>query len=297
MEKVNGDMIGISLGNSQIGGHAIDALAGFGVDPAEMVAVVRNPAKAEALADRGVKVRPGEYGDPEGLRWSFSGVSALFLISGMAGPEERRKQHRGAIEAAKRAGVERIVYTSFIDAEEDSPFFAWSINRDTEAALRESDLAYTVLRNGMYSEADLDYVPKYLEFGKVLNNIGDGRISYISRRDLALAAARCLMDENHIGRTYSLTGPEAVTQTRLAELISEWTGRDIAYEVISDEEYRRFFADAYWGEVVVSLYQSVRSGNCETVTDDFRTVVGREAHTLDETWEKYYADSFEVSPQ
>jgi NAD(P)H dehydrogenase (quinone) len=262
-----------------------------------MVAVVRNPSKAEALVDRGVNVRPGEYGDPEGLRWSFSGVSALFLISGMAGPEERRKQHRGAIEAAKKAGVERIVYTSFIDAEEDSPFFAWSINRDTEAALKESGLAYTVLRNGMYSEADLDYVPEYLEFGKVENNIGDGRISYISRRDLALAAARCLLDDGHAGRTYSLTGPEAISQTRLAELISRWTGREVPYQEISDEEYRRSFADPYWGDVVVTLYESVRLGYCEMVTEDFRTIVGRDAYTLDETWERHYADSFRVSQE
>jgi uncharacterized protein YbjT (DUF2867 family) len=145
----------------------------------------------------------------------------------------------------------------------------------------------------MYSEADLDYVPRYLELGKVENNIGDGRISYISRRDLALAAAHCLRDEAHDGQTYSLTGPEAVTQSRLAELISRWADQEIPYRGVSDEEYLRSFDDPYWGDVVVTLYQSVRLGNCEMVTDDFAAIVGRQALTLQQTWDRYYADSFQ----
>jgi NAD(P)H dehydrogenase (quinone) len=284
-------MIGISLGNSHLGRLAMDALMDLGVEPRYLLAVVRSPSKAQDLVERGIHVREAIYGEDAAMKSALEGVRALYMVSGMASPEERRKQHRGVVDAARKAGVEKVVYTSFLDTADDSPFFAWSINRDTERALAESGLDFTVLRNGMYSEADLDHVPAYLEAGKVENNIGDGLISYISRRDLALAAARCILDAGHEGRTYTLTGPEALSQEDLARAISRWTGQNVPYETVSDEAYRDTFPDAYWGDVVVTLYQSVRLGNCEAVTGDFAEIVGREPLTLDETWDRFYAGS------
>jgi NAD(P)H dehydrogenase (quinone) len=282
-------MIGISLGNSHLGRLAIDVLLEQGVEPASIVAVVRDTAKAGDLRANGILVQTAAYGEEDTLAAAFEGVKSLYMISGTSKPGERRKQHRGVIDAAKRAGVERIVYTSFIDTADDSPFFAWNINRDTETNLEQSGLDFTILRNGLYSEADLDYVPRYLEAGQVENNIGDGKISYISRRDLARAATHCLLDDGHGGETYTLTGLVAVTQSELAALISTWTGKEIPYVPISDEAYRRTFPDPAWADVVVSLYRSVRAGNCEAVTGDFEQIVGRKPFTLDETWNLYYA--------
>jgi NAD(P)H dehydrogenase (quinone) len=152
-----------------------------------------------------------------------------------------------------------------------------------------SGLGHTILRNGMYVEADLDFIPEYVKAGKVTNNVGDGRISYISRRDLALAAVHCLLDDRHDGRTYTLTGPEAVTQARLAEWISGWTGKTIPYVPISDEDYRKTFPDPHWAEVIVALYQAVRLGNAEAVTDDFEAIVGRRALGVPEVYDRFYA--------
>ena len=139
----------ISLGNSKLGRLAIDHLAEGGVAPGDIVAVVRSPAKADDLTLRGVVVRRGEYGDEPSLVEALQGVDKLYMISGMASPEERRRQHRGVIESAKDAGVRCVIYTSFIDTAEDSPFFAWGINRDTETVLKASGLCHTILRNGM----------------------------------------------------------------------------------------------------------------------------------------------------
>jgi NAD(P)H dehydrogenase (quinone) len=279
---------GISLGNSKLGRLAIDHLMEKGVAPADIVAVVRTPAKADDLALRGVVVRRGEYGDEPSLVEALQGVDKLYMISGMAPPEERRRQHRGGIESAKDAGVRCVVYTSFIDTAEDSPFFAWGINRDTETVLKASGLCHTILRNGMYVEADLDYIPEYVKAGRVANNIAEGRISYISRRDLALAAAHCLLDEGHDGRTWTLTGPEAVTQAQLAQWISQWTAEAIPYVSLSDEEYRATFPDPHWAEVVVTLYQSARLGNAEAVTGDFERIVGRKAWSVPEVYERFH---------
>lgn len=280
---------GISLGNSQLGRLAIGSLLENGVSPGEIVAVARTPARAEDLARQGILVRAAEYGDHASLATAFRGVDRLYMISGMAGLEERIQQHRGCIDAAREAGVSRIAYTSFIDSAEDSPFYPSRINRDTEAYLAASGLGHTVLRNGMYVEADLDYIPEYVKTGKIANNIGDGRISYISRRDLALAGVQCLTDEGHAGRTYTLTGPEAVTQSQLAQWISTWTGNAISYEVLSDGEYKESFPDAHWADVIVALYASVRAGNAEVITGDFDHITGRSAYTVPEVYKRFYA--------
>jgi uncharacterized protein YbjT (DUF2867 family) len=124
----------------------------------------------------------------------------------------------------------------------------------------------------------------------VANNIGpDGQISYISRHDLALAAARCLVDDGHEGATYTLTGPEAVTQVELAAHISRWTGRELPYRTLGDAEYAATFPEPHWGELVVALYQMVRLGYAAEITDHFERIAGRPAWTLDETWERLYA--------
>jgi NAD(P)H dehydrogenase (quinone) len=280
--------IAISLGNSTLGRHTIDFLLERGVAPSSIKAVTRNREKAQDLAHRGIDVRQGDYGHEHSFRQALEGVDRLFMISGMAPPEERIHQHRGIIDAAKHVGVSQIAYTSFIDTADDSPLFAWTINKDTEAYLKRSGLGFTILRNGMYSEADLGYIGEYLKAGKVANNIGDGRISYISRRDLALAAVLCLLEDEHKEQTYTLTGPKAVTQAELAQNISEWTGNDIPYVKLSDEEYQASFSDPMWGKVIVALYQSVRLGNTELVTSDFENIVGRQAFTLDETYERFY---------
>ena len=278
----------ITLGSSQLGRQAIDHLLEKDLPADGLAALVRNAAKAQDLIDRGVEVRFAEYGDDNSMLWALEGVNGLYMISGMAPPEERIRQHRGVIEAAVKARVSHVVYASFIDTAEDSPFFAWKVNRDTETFLKESGLPYTILRNGMYSEADLDHIDEYVKAGKVANNVGDGRISYISRRDLALAAVHCLLDHSHVDRTYTLTGPEALTQADLARLISGWTGKEIPYEALSDEEYRATFPDPQWAGVIVTLYQSARQGNMEAVTGDFQRITGRKAYTLAETYERFY---------
>jgi NAD(P)H dehydrogenase (quinone) len=279
---------GISLGNSHIGRLAIETLVEKGIAPGDIVAVVRSPEKAKDLAEQGIEIRIGEYGDTEGFTAALDGVDALYMVSGMATPDDRIRQHRSVIDATKSAGVGYVVYVSFVDTTEGSPFFAWTINQDSEAYLRNSGIEYTILRSGMYSEADLDYIPEYLEAGKVANNIGDGKISYISRREIVLAAVHCLLGGEHKGQTYTLTGPEQVTQSELAALISKWTGREIPYEVVSDEFYRETFPEPYWADVVVTLYQAVRQGNMEIVTGDFEKILGRRAYTLQETYDKFY---------
>lgn len=279
---------GISLGNSRLGRFAVDYLIKKGVSPSDIVAVVRSPEKANDLIEQGITVRKGEYGDAIAFEKALEKVDRLYMISGMAKPAERIAQHRSVIDAARKAGVKYIAYTSFLDSKENSPFFAWTINKNTENYLKDSGIKFTVLRSGMYSEADLDYIPQYLKDGKIANNIGDGKISYISRRDLVDAAVHCLVNDDHLGHTYELTGHKAITQTELAAIISKWTGKDIPYVTLSDVEYRASFPEPFWADVVVTLYQSVRDGNLQKITDDFEKIVGRRPYDLSETLEKFY---------
>jgi len=279
----------ISLGNSKLGRATLDHLLDAGVCSEDLTVIARTPSKVADLGQRGVQVREGSYGDDASMVAALRGVDRLLMVSGMAGPDERRAQHRGIISAAVEAGVQRIVYTSFIDTHEGSPFFAWAINKDSEAALADSGVGFTVLRNGMYSEADLDHASAYIQAGEVANNIGpDAKISYISRHDMALAATRCLLDDGHEGRTYTLTGPVALTQVQLAEQLSTFVGQDLPYRTVEDEAYAATFPDPYWGRLVVDLYKMVRLGYAAEITDDFERITGRPAWTLAETWQQLY---------
>ena len=121
----------VSMGNSTLGRHSIDILLDKGVPAPSIRALTRNTARAQDLAHHGVTVNRGEYGDDNSFKNALEGGDRLYMISGTAPPEERIRQHRGIIDAANWAGVTNVVYTSFIDTADDSPFFAWKVNKAT----------------------------------------------------------------------------------------------------------------------------------------------------------------------
>ena len=201
--------------------------------PAEqIVALVRSTAKA---ADLGVAARAADYSKPETLAAALAGVNTLLLVSSSE-VGQRALQHRNVIEAAKQAGVGRIVYTSLLHAD-TSPLSLADEHRDTESVLKASGLPFTILRNGWYTENYTGSVKGAVHGGAFIGSASEGRISSAPRADYAEAAVAVLATEGHDGRTYELAGDEPWTLADLAAEISRQTGKTIPYKHLPEAEY------------------------------------------------------------
>lgn len=201
----------------------------------DLVAIVRNPAKAQALADKGVQVREADYGNPAALASALQGVEKLLLISSSE-VGQRAVQHRNIIDAAKSAGVKLIAYTSLLRAN-TSPLGLHVEHMDTENYLAQSGVPFVLLRNGWYSENYLASVPAALEHGAFIGSAGEGKIASASREDYAEAAAKVLSLDNQAGKVYELAGDNAWTLAELAEKISALTGKTVAYHNLSEADF------------------------------------------------------------
>jgi len=203
------------------------------VGAGRIVALVRSVGKA---ADLGVTARAFDYtSDPATLAKALAGVDTLVLISSSE-VGQRAAQHRNVIAAAKMAGVGRVVYTSLLRAD-TSPLSLAGEHRETEEALKASGLAYTILRNGWYSENYTGSVPAALANGAFFGSAGAGRIASAARADYAEAAAIVASGEGHANRTYELAGDAAYTLADLAAEISRQTGKDIPYKDLPEADY------------------------------------------------------------
>lgn len=199
---------------------------------AQLLALVRTPAKA---ADLGIATREADYNRPETLPAAVAGVQTLLLISSSE-IGQRAAQHRQVIDAARAAGVRRIVYTSLLHAD-TSPIGLAAEHRESEAMIKASGMAYTLLRNGWYTENYTGSIPGALAGGALIGSAGAGRIASAARADFAEAAAVVLAEAGHEGRTYELAGDEAYTLSDLAAEVSRQSGRDIPYRNLPAADY------------------------------------------------------------
>lgn len=202
------------------------------VPAAEIVALVRTPDKA---ADLGVSARATDYTQPATLDAALAGVDTLLLISSNE-IGQRAVQHKNAIEAAKKAGVKRIVYTSLLHAD-TSPLSLADEHRQTEADLKASGVPYTILRNGWYSENYTGSIGGAVAGGAFIGSAGDGKVSGAPRADYAEAAVAALTGQGHEGKVYELAGDTAWTLADLAAEISKQTGKDIPYKNLPEADY------------------------------------------------------------
>ncbi|ELY2666269.1 SDR family oxidoreductase [Cronobacter sakazakii] len=227
-------MIAITGATGQLGQRVIDTLLNT-VAAQEIVAIVRNPAKAAALSARGVQVRAADYNDAAALTAALAGVEKVLLISSSE-VGQRATQHRNVIDAAKTAGVKLIAYTSLLHADR-SPLGLAEEHVATEKMLADAGIPYVLLRNGWYTENYLASVPPALEHGVFIGSAGDGKIASASRQDYAEAAAKVLTLDNQAGRVYELAGDHAWTLRDLSALLSKETGKTVAYQNLSEADF------------------------------------------------------------
>ncbi|WP_343983966.1 SDR family oxidoreductase [Kribbella koreensis] len=259
----------------QLGSRIARLLAADGV--AQRL-IVRDPGRAPSLA--GAEVAQAAYGEKAALLNALDGVTTLMLLSATESAD-RVSLHKATVDAAVAAGVQRIVYTSFVGA---SPSATFTFARDhwhTEEHVRSTGVDFTFLRDNLY----LDFLPGFVGADGVIRGpAGDGRVAAVARDDVAAVAARVLVSSQHSGMTYDLTGPSAFTLTEAASLMSTAWGRPVRYEPETlDEAYRsrEGFGAAAW-EVAgwVTSYAAICSGELSGVSSAVEDITGHPAISL-----------------
>lgn len=272
--------IAVTGATGKIGGHVAELLHEVG---ARLRLLVRNPAKAPAWADD-VAVAP--YGQADAALRGLEGVDLLFMVSA-AESADRLAQHQTFIDAAAAAGVQHVVYTSFLAAGPEATFTLARTHWATEKHLRASGMAFTFLRDSFYA----DFIPDLAVDGVIAGPAGSGRVGAVAREDVARSAAAILTDtaaghDRHAGSTYDLTGPEAFTLAEAAATITAVTGRPTVYREQSLKEAyasRQVYGAPDWQvDAWVSTYTAIASGELSAVTDDVRALTGRTPLTLAE---------------
>jgi NAD(P)H dehydrogenase (quinone) len=262
-----------------LGGRVARRLAERGV--AQRL-VVRDLGRAPELA--GAEVAAGSYDDPDGLRRAFEGAATLFMVSASEDPD-RLRLHANVVDAAVGAGVERVVYTSFYGAGPECTFTFGRDHWHTEQRIRGSGLRHTFLRDNLY----IDFTPLLVGADGVIRGpAAGGRVAAVARDDIADVAVAVLTEDGggHDGRTYDMTGPEALTLAEVAEELSRVAGRPVTYQNETLEEAyasRASYGAPDW-EVAgwVTTYAAIANGDLDKVSDDVARVAGHPPMSLAE---------------
>jgi len=269
--------IGVTGATGHLGRLVIESLLNRGVAPPQIIAAVRNPEKAADLAARGIQVRKADYDQPDTLGPALEGVDRLLLISSSE-VGRRIPQHRNVVEAAVKAGVGYIAYTSAPKADTTRMQLA-SEHRATEEIIRASGLPFTFLRNGWYLEVYTGQIPQYLEHGAIFGSADEGRISAAARADFAEAAAAVLTGEGHEGAVYELGGDTAFTMAELAAEVTKQSGTTVVYRDMPVEAYTKVLIQAGVPEPAAAVYADVdvaiARGDLFIDSGDLHRLIGR----------------------
>ncbi len=250
-------MIVITGATGQLGQLVIKALLKK-VPASNIVAAVRNVEKAKDLAALGVQVRHADYSQPTSWDAALKGADKVLLISSSE-IGQRAKQHKAVIDAAKRAGVKLLAYTSVLRAD-TSPLGLAAEHKETEAAIRASGVSFVLLRHGWYTENYTMGIPGALAHGAVYGCAGNGRISSATRADYAEADVAALTLDNQAGKVYELAGDTAYTLAELAAEISRQSGKDIGYVNLPEAEYKNVLVKVGLPEPVADLLSDSDTG-------------------------------------
>ncbi|TRO60817.1 SDR family oxidoreductase [Streptomyces sp. IB201691-2A2] len=263
--------------------------------PADRIGVsVRDPQKAQAFADQGIRVRQGSFTDVASLAHAFEGASQVLIVSVDKMGEEAVRQHRAAIDGAVAAGARRILYTSHMGASASSHFQPCRDHAATEDALRASGVPFTSLRNGFYAATVVQFLGHAMRSGQIALP-ADGPVNWTAHADLADAAAVILADEGRFdGPTPPLTAAQASAFDDIARIASDVTGRTITRSTAPDDQFRQQLVGrgvpAEAAAQLLGMFAASRAGEFAAVDPALATLLGREPITLSTVLHKQLPD-------
>lgn len=261
----------------------------------------------EKYKEMGIETRVADFNNAETLVETFKGADTVVLISmPFVGPK-RRAAHKTAIDAAVRAGVKKLVYTSIVGAgEKDINTYEVNDHVWTENYIKEQPIHYLILRDSQYAEAMVSsFVEAYERTNGVLaNNMGEGKMAFISRDDCATAAAYAAMSED-IDKVLNINGAELLTIADFLEIASEVTGKKVVYKYITDDEMYAYFdsigvprtTEEMWADTaknfpfcsdgMVTFGKAIRQNQMSVYTNDFEKLTGRKPLLIKQIFEDF----------
>ncbi len=277
-------MIAVTGATGQLGKLIVEQLLEK-VPADQIVAVVRNPQKAQAFAEKGVQVRQADYSQPESLAAAFNGVEKVLLVSSSE-VGHRVPQHQAVTDAAQAAGVKLLAYTSILNADTSTLLLAKE-HQPTEAYVRASGVPFTFLRNGWYTENHTSTLVAAVEHGAVLGAAKDGRFATATRADYAAAAVTVLTGNGHENKVYELGGDEPYTLTEFAAEAARQTNKPVTYKDLPQEDYAKALAGLGLPEglahAIADADAGASRGELFTSSHDLSRLIGRATTPLQDS--------------
>ena len=269
-------MIGITGVTGKLGSYVADLVDQQGISS---IHLARRPERAKVYAS--AEIRKMVYANTPEVVEALKGIDVLLMVSARENPE-RVEEHKSFLDAAKLAGVQHIVYTSFYGADEKATFTLSRDHAQTEAYIKELGFTYTFLRDNFYLDFFIDIA---LENGEIRGPAGRGRVSAVARKDTSRVAAEILLNPKEWeNQTLNLTGPEDLSMEKIVELLSKETGNAITYVDESVEEAyesrKKWPAQNWEYDAWVSTYTAIKAGEQAGVSTDVKKVLGRPAMSL-----------------
>ncbi|MBP1173850.1 NAD(P)H-binding protein [Paenibacillus sp. FSL P2-0322] len=281
------------------------------VEKDQIIFCAYDPASLQGYAEQGIETHVTNFNKIDGLAEAFANADKIALISMPFVGVKRQNAHKNVVDAAKEAGVKQIIYTSLVNAaDESNPSVEKLDHVYTEDYIKSVGLDYIFLRNSQYAEAMVTNYFTYVKSDGVLkNNQGDGKMAYISRKDCAKAVAYALAASNYHEAILNINGPELITMSDFIEIGNKVTGHHITYKQITDEENYAIF-DAmgvprttdgkfaedseapFSSEGMVTFGQAIRLGKMDIFTDDFKKLTGQDPVTVKYMFE--HANEYQV---
>jgi NAD(P)H dehydrogenase (quinone) len=261
--------------------------------PRDVILVTRSPQALSDFATRGVEIRRADFDEPGSLRDALAGAERMLLISA-TDLERRVAQHRAAIAAAEAAGVRHVIYTSGSKPEPPNPAAVAPSHYATEQALVGTSLAWTVLRNSLYADYQVQEAMRAIETGVLAHIRGAGCVAYVARDDCAAAAAAVLLQDGHAGAIYDITGPQSFDAEALAALYGDLGGKRVAVRPIDDATFVAGLVGGstdghllYGAELLASFGRATREGFLDVRGDAVAKLTGRAPCSLRDVLEPH----------
>jgi len=274
-------MIAVTGATGHLGQLVIAELIAKGTQPKEIIAIIRNRSKAQDLISKGIEVREADYKSEEALEKAFHGVNQVVMISGSE-VGQRVQQHTNIVNAAKKAHVKYIAYTSILKADTSKMLLAKE-HLATEQLIKTSGIPYSFLRNGWYIENYTEQLKGALEHGAIAGSAKNGKISAATRADYAAAAVAAV--KKAVPNAIYELGGEAFTMSELAAVVSRLSGKKIEYKDLPASEYAQmlmgFGVPQGFAEVLADSDVGITRGDLYTESTDLKYLIGRSPASLE----------------
>lgn len=259
-----------------LGSRVVTKLAAL-VDKKNIVALVHRPAKAQNLKEQGVTVRAGDYTDVDSMIAALREIDlVIYIPSKTYDVVQRVLELENTLTAMRKAGVKKIIFVSFFADQEKNPFTMSPYYGYAPRRLAGSEFEYTVVKNALYADPLVPYLPELIERKQIIYPIGAEKLSFISLDDSAEALAKLVVqpDLRDNGQTYLLSQKENYSMDQLGSIMSDVTGKEIGYQPVTLEEFAEIYRGDGDGKELASMYQGGALGLLGEVTNDFETITG-----------------------